>query len=137
MEAELAGLAVSGATALVNAMAGDGWNAVKARVAALLRRGRSAGGDDLEGRLDEERRELTAAREEHDEDAVADLEGEWRRRLRRLLLEDPQAASVLRELIAETGAEERAARVHNSITGGEFHGTVVQAGDISGGITFH
>ena len=136
MEAELAALAMSGATALVNALAGDGWSAIKARVVALLRRGSSAGGTDVESRLDTQQREAADALRDGDQATLTDLEAEWRVMLRRLLREDPQAAAALQELIAENTAGP-SAQVSNTITGGKFHGTVVQAGDVTGGITIH
>ena len=125
METELAALAASGATTVVGLMATDGWIAVRSRVVALLRRGGRAKEDaDLEDELDQECSEATAAREDGDATAIADLEAVWRTRLRRLLREDPAAATALRELIAESNPAPGA--VHNIISGGEFHQAVIQ-----------
>lgn len=137
MEAELASLVVSGATTLVGLMASDGREAVRTRVAALLRRGRTADATDVEAELERDRRELAAARREGDEAAVADLEAVWRGRLRLLLREVPDAARELGELVAWGDRARGTGAVRNHISGGEFHGTVVQTGDVEGGITFH
>lgn len=103
METESADLVRSGAATVVGLMATDGWAAASWRVAALLRRsGRSGdGADSVDHELEQERGEVVAARDHHDGTAIADLEVVWRTRLRRLLREDPTAATALRELIAE------------------------------------
>lgn len=134
MEAELAALAASGATTVVGLMATDGWNAVRSKVTALLRRGCRAQDDvdRVEDELERERVEVTAARDGGDPTAVADLEAVWRTRLRRLLHEDPAAAAALRDLIAEHSPAP--GTVRNTITGGEFHQAVIQTGRIDGGI---
>lgn len=134
MEAELASLAVSGATTLVGLMASDGWNAVKARVTRLLGRGQRA---DVEGELAEGQRQLAVAWAAGDDAAVAGLEEAWRGRLRQLLQECPEMADALRELIAESGGGNTHHSVSNRVNGGVIRGTVVQAGDINGNITFN
>jgi hypothetical protein len=136
MEAELASLAVSGATTLVGLMASDAWAATKSRVAALLSRGRAADPEAVEGELAESRSELIAARDSGDESVAADIEATLRTQLRRLLKEEPAAAAALRELIAEAApAQGTTTTVHNTARG-EFHGPVVQAGDIHGDLNF-
>jgi hypothetical protein len=102
VEAELAALATAGATAVVGLMATDGWDAAGSRVAALLSRdGRSQDAASGAARaLEQERREVAAARDDGDATAIEDLEAVWRTRLRRLLREDPAAATALRELLA-------------------------------------
>lgn len=140
MEAELAALAASGATTVIGLMATDGWNAVRARVVALMRRDVS-GLDDaaererVEGELELERREAAEARAGGDTAALSDLEAVWRTRLRRLLTEDPAAAATLRALVAEhTASASGPMHNHNTISGGEFHRTVIQAGRVDGGV---
>ncbi|MGC5565281.1 hypothetical protein ACPYPG_20930 [Streptomyces sp. FR-108] len=128
MDAELAALAAAGATALVQQMVTDGWGNVRDRVVALFSRGGEEEG--VRGELEESRADLVAARDAEDEDAAADVQASWRVRLRRTLRDDPEAAAELRSLLAEldpqpTGSATSA--VHNSITGGVQHGTVVQA----------
>jgi hypothetical protein len=131
MEAELASLAVSGANTLVGLMASDGWQAVRSRVAALFRHR-----DDVAGELEESRAELTAAAGT-DDDVAADVEAAWRLRLRRLLRDDPAAAAALRELIAEYASDADRTVVHNTISGGDIRGSVIQTGTVNGGITFN
>ncbi|MFJ8935414.1 hypothetical protein ACIRL0_06800 [Streptomyces sp. NPDC102365] len=128
MEAELVALAAAGATALVQQMVTDGWGNVRDRVVALFSRGRDE--EAVRGELEESRADLVAARDAEDEDAAADVQASWRVRLRRTLRDDPEAAAELRSLLAEldprpTGPA--SSTVHNSISGGVQHGTVVQA----------
>ncbi|WP_030755552.1 hypothetical protein [Streptomyces sp. NRRL F-5135] len=130
MEAELAALSASGATTVVSLMATDGWNIVRSRVAALLRRDGRTREDRVEDELEAECREVAAARAGADTAAVADLEAVWRARFRRLLSEDPAAVTVLRDLIEQSPPAPRLLR--NTIHGGEFHQKVVQTGDIGG-----
>ncbi|MFH8793208.1 hypothetical protein [Streptomyces sp. NPDC017941] len=132
MDAELAALAAAGATALVQSMVGDGWTAARERVVGFFSRRRAAGGEGaVAGELDEAREELVAARDGDDPDAAADVQAEWRNRLRRTLRADPEAAAELRALLAELapadGTEEPGGVVHNSISGGVQHGNVIQA----------
>jgi hypothetical protein len=147
VDAELAALASSGATTLVGAMVSDAWAQVRDRVAGYFA---GRGGADpeaepaaLAGELDAARDELAAARQQADAEAAADIEAEWRARLRRLLRSDPEAANGLRALLAELEPLAAAAappavhnEVHNSIAGGTQHGPVVQAHTISGPLTF-
>jgi len=134
MEAELAALAASGATTLVGLMATDGWNVVRSRAVALLGRGDQVQEDAnrIENELELERSEVTAAWDSGDTTVIADLEAIWRTRLRRLLREDPGAATMLRELIAESPPAP--GPVYNTISGGEFHQAVIQSGSIHGDV---
>lgn len=119
MEAELVGLASSGATALVGLMVSDAWSGARDRVSRFLNRntvaaaaaaGDDAGGDDAGGELEASRAELVAAREDGDDALAGDVEAHWRTRLRSLLSQDPAAAEELRALLAElTAADDRAA----------------------------
>lgn len=147
MDAELAALASSGATTLVGAMVSDAWAQVRDRVAGYFARrddgGPGAAADTVAGELDVARAELTSAARQDDAEAAADIEAEWRARLRRLLRSDPEAADRLRALLAEL--EPLAAppappavhnEVHNSITGGTQHGPVIQTHTITAPLTF-
>ncbi|QCX75904.1 hypothetical protein C9F11_11120 [Streptomyces sp. YIM 121038] len=129
MDAELAALAGAGATALVQAMVGDGWAAARARVVAFLGRRRGADEDQAGGALDETRDDLLAARAAGDAEAEADARAEWRNRMRRALRADPQAAAELRLLLDELGrgGDDRGGVVHNTISGGVQRGNVIQA----------
>ncbi|MGA5703318.1 hypothetical protein [Peterkaempfera bronchialis] len=137
METELAALAVSGATTLVGLMAGDAWTSAKARITALLGRGRPGRGDSVADELEESQRELIAARDSGDESSVADIEAMWRLRIRQLLREEPEAADEVRALIAEaSGATRPTTTVQNTISGGGFRSQVIQTGAINGDLYF-
>ncbi|MFC5722022.1 hypothetical protein ACFP1Z_17800 [Streptomyces gamaensis] len=134
MEAELAALAASGATTLVGVMVSDAWGQAKGRLAWFFARG---GDEEAAGEeLSEAREELVAARAAEDAPLVADIEAGWRMRLRRVLQADPAAAEELRRLLAELEPEggEPAGGVRNSVSG-VVHGSVVQSGQIHGGIS--
>ncbi|MFG2143451.1 NB-ARC domain-containing protein [Streptomyces sp. NPDC048696] len=135
MEAELTALAVSGATTMVTLMVSDAWAQARGRLARLFSRG---AGDDDTGRLVDElqasREELLAARAAGDDEGAADIEEQWRLRIRRMLRADPAAAQELRELLDDVGAP--AGGVRNELSG-VVHGPSVQAAQIHGGITFH
>ncbi|WP_405654263.1 hypothetical protein [Streptomyces sp. RK9] len=143
MDAELTALAAAGATALVQSMVGDGWTHARERVVGFFTRRRADNGDNaagaaVAGELDEAREELVAARDAEDADTAADVQAEWRNRMRRALRDDPEAAAELRVLLDELapdGAEEgRGGSVRNSISGGVQHGHVIQAhtvGDVT------
>ncbi|NGO14125.1 hypothetical protein G5C60_42675 [Streptomyces sp. HC44] len=128
MDAELTALAAAGATALVQQMVTDGWGNVRDRVVAFFSRGRDE--EVVEGELEESRAELAAARAAEDEEAAADVQASWRSRLRRTLRDDPEAAAELRALLDELtppSALPQQTTVHNTISGGVQHGTVIQA----------
>lgn len=142
MDAELTALAAAGATALVQSMVGDGWTHARERVVGFFTRRRAEGADDaavaVGGELDEAREELVAARDAEDADTAADVQAEWRNRMRRALRDDPEAAAELRllldELAPERGTEGRGGTVRNTISGGVQHGDVIQAhtvGDVT------
>ncbi|MFF8959806.1 hypothetical protein [Streptomyces sp. NPDC014894] len=137
MQAELATLATTGATALVGVMVSDAWAHTRDRVARFFPRGTFAGSVDEE--LEASREQLIAARDDGDPEAAADVEDEWRLRLRRALRENPAAAEELRLLLEEL-APHRASgpvvTVHNSVSGGVQHGPVIQ-GEHFSGLTFH
>ncbi|MFE5738485.1 hypothetical protein [Streptomyces celluloflavus] len=139
MEAELATLAMAGATTLVQQMATGGWERVRQRVASFLARRRGMADEEaLEGELEVSRTDVMTAREEGDEDGVRGVTAAWQLRLRRLLREDPAAAAELRALLEELAPEREQVsvrEVHNSISGGVQHGMVIQAGVVSGDLT--
>ena len=138
---ELTGLAMAGATALVTQMVTDGWAQMRDRVAAFLTRRRGGDEESVQGELERSRDDLVAARDAGDEETAADIQEEWRARLRRTLRNDPQAAAELRSLLDElTPSPESGSGgvVHNTISGGVQHGTVIMAhtvGDLTIGDT--
>lgn len=134
MDAELTALAAAGATALVQQMVTESWAQARDRVARFFARG-SGDEEALAGELEEARIEVVAARGAEDEATAADVQAEWRSRLRRRLAADPEAAAELRALLEELSPEPdaRAPRVtitNNTISGGTLYGTSIQAGTI-------
>ncbi|SEG56489.1 hypothetical protein SAMN05216223_106280 [Actinacidiphila yanglinensis] len=137
VEAELAGLASSGATALVGLMVSDAWGQVRGRLAAFFARGGDPGGIDRQ--LQDSHAALVGAREAGDEDTAADVADEWRARLRRVLRADPGAADELRSLLAELAPGTSGGGVsivNNSVSGGIHHG-IIQGRDFLGPATAH
>ncbi|MFD7128980.1 MULTISPECIES: hypothetical protein [Streptomyces] len=137
MEAELTALAASGATAFVGLMVTEAWTQARGRVARFLARGEDV--DVIDAELEESREELTAARAAADDEAVADVEEEWRIRLRRALRANPEAAGELRTLLDELsplGAAAPEVSVTNSISGGTQNGPVFQ-GQTFSALTFN
>ncbi|MFI6581294.1 hypothetical protein [Embleya sp. NPDC050493] len=131
-------LAASGATTMVGLMVSESWAQARTRIAALFGRGDPAQGIAVERELDSSRRELSVARESGDDPVIADIEAEWRTRLRRLLRADSVAAAELRTLLDELAPllpEEAAGAVHNTISGGTQQGPVIQGRDFTG-LTF-
>jgi hypothetical protein len=134
VEAELMALATAGATTLVQQMATDGWNRVRDRVVAFFAARGSVSAESVGSDLDTARSDLVTAQQEGDEETAADLQAEWRVRLRRVLRADPEAAAELRALLAEVQREAPAQQirdVHNTISGGTYHNMVIQAGNIN------
>ncbi|WP_433046402.1 hypothetical protein [Dactylosporangium sp. CS-033363] len=132
MDAELVALASSAATALVGAMAKDGWQAVRAGVARLLGRG--------------DARAEQAALETLDEDAAglrpggeAEVTGAWAVRLKDLLRADPEAAAALRDLLTPDGGGAVSASGSALAAGRDVHVQAayggVAAGTIQGPVT--
>ncbi|MET9449220.1 hypothetical protein [Streptomyces cinerochromogenes] len=137
MEAELTALAVSGATTLVQLMAGDAWATARSRVRALFGRGREEEGRTAAEELDEARGAVVAARADGDRAALAEIESLWQARLLVLLRDDPAARDELRALVeAARRAPERGGTVHNTISGGDIRGPVIQTGTINGDLHF-
>jgi hypothetical protein len=132
VEAELVALATAGATTLVQQMVTDTWTSARDRLASFLSRG-STDPEAIGADLDATRAELVDAQQSGDEATAADLQAEWRSRLRRTLQADPRAAAELRTLLEELTPPPPApprVDVHNTITGGTQHGPVIQTGTI-------
>lgn len=133
METELVALATAGATALVQQMATDGWTAARDRMVAFFAGRGSATPAAVEEELDTVRAELVAARRDEDEQLVADVQAEWRARLRRALAADPAAAAELRAVLDEltpAAPETRQASIvyNNTMSGSVTDGPVIQIG---------
>jgi hypothetical protein len=118
-------LAMTGASAIVAAMATSAWQAARDGVVRLFR-GR---GDDLpaiEARLDSDA--AVVERVEDNVGAREDLAGAWKRQLAKMLNEHPEAAGDLRALVEQVGKllpQERPGSVQTNIARGG--GTVIAA----------
>ncbi|PSK74518.1 hypothetical protein C6W96_00950 [Streptomyces sp. CS149] len=137
MEAELTALAASGATTFVGLMATEAWTQVRGRLVRFL--GRGENDEVIDAELEESRVELTAARADSDEETAADIEAEWRARLRRTLRANPEAADQLRDLLEELVPLQPAGHtvsVTNTISGGTQHGPVL-LGEKFSNLTFN
>ncbi len=125
MEAELAVLAASGATTIVQLMAQDAWTTAKGRVLALFGGRGTNGVDSVEAELDETRVAVIGA----DDARLAQFVSQWQARLLTLLQQDPSATGQLRALM--TASAEGTGSVHNVVSG-EVRGSVVQTRTING-----
>jgi hypothetical protein len=104
VDAELAELASTAASAVVQALVTDGWQRVKSAVGRLWRRAHPEQAATVEAELAEAHIELLIAGDNYDDPAGSVSEmlvGEWRERLRLLLATDPSLADELRALVAE------------------------------------
>ncbi|MGW4159051.1 hypothetical protein [Streptomyces sp. NPDC004788] len=145
MEAELVALATTGATALVQHMVSDGWERARTRIAAYFAARSGADEEAVGAELEAARDELIRAERSGDEETATEARTEahveWRARMRRSLLADPESARELQEILDElAGAEGPAERptmvVNNSISGGVNHGLFIQTGTV-GPVTAH
>ncbi len=94
-------LVLAAGTALVTAMATDGWQQARAGAVALWRRVHPDRVQLIEAELEEVRGEMLAARQAGDATAEEGLVADWQRRLRRLLADDPALAPELRRVLDE------------------------------------
>jgi hypothetical protein len=97
MDSELAVIASSGATTIVNLLATDAWHQVKDKVGALWRRFRPEQADAIESELDQARLEITST----DETVALAVTREWESRLLRLLAADSEAITELGRVVSE------------------------------------
>ncbi|MEU8542612.1 hypothetical protein AB0C52_21975 [Streptomyces sp. NPDC048717] len=139
MEAELVQLATAGATVLVQQMVGDGWERARTRIARFFAARSGADEQAVGAELDAARDELVRAEQGGDgeiaDEARAEARVEWRARMRRSLLADPESAADLRAILDElTGEPDTPPQptlvVHNTISGGSNHGLFIQTGTI-------
>lgn len=94
-------LTVAVGTALISAMATDGWQQARESVVRLWRRARPEDAPAIGVRLDEVRGEVVAARQSGDEQAERDLATGWQRELQALVAADPRIRAGLERLLSE------------------------------------
>jgi hypothetical protein len=127
-------LVLAAGTAVVTAMATDGWEQARAAVVALWRRVHPDQVPAVESELRDVRAEVLAAREAGDRSAEVGLAGDWQRRLRRLLAADPRAGDELRRVLDEelapllNPAERSVVHDIEMTATASGHGRVYQAG---------
>lgn len=103
MDPELAALASTAATTVVEALATTAWEQAAKAVGALWRRVHPDRAETVEAEMTEAHEQLVAAREVGDEQAEEDLLAAWRSRLRGLLASDPSVAQDLRWVVQRLG----------------------------------
>ncbi|MCL6675172.1 hypothetical protein [Streptomyces panaciradicis] len=133
MEAELAALAASGATQIMQLMASDAWDTIKRRVTALFRGQEEERSGTIASELEATRVAVVAA-QGGDEETLNEIANQWRTRLLLLLLNDPASAERLRDLLAHSAHD--SGGVHNTVSGGDINGPVVQTRVINGDLHF-
>jgi hypothetical protein len=94
-------LVLAAASAVVTAMATDGWQQAREAVVRLWRRSRPDHVPAIETDLDETHAEVVAARAAGDQAAEEGLVADWQRKLRRLLDADPGLGTELRRVLGE------------------------------------
>ncbi|WP_146778999.1 hypothetical protein [Actinomadura craniellae] len=92
-------LLMTSGTALVAAMATDGWQGARAGAVKLWRRVYPDRAEAVEAELEEVRGEVLAARRDGDEDAEQELVADWRRRLARLVAADPAVGAEIQQVL--------------------------------------
>jgi hypothetical protein len=106
VESELVALATTAANTLVEQWTTDGWKRVAEAVGALWRTVYPERGDTIEAEATDTRDAVVRAREAGDEETERELVGEWRSKLRRLLIAEPRVADDLRQMLAEWQPDE-------------------------------
>lgn len=94
-------LVLAAGTAVVGAMATDGWQTARGALVAWWRRVRPEQADEVDSALAEARPQILAARESDNAVAEEVLVSDWQVRLQRLLLAEPRLADELRRLLDE------------------------------------
>jgi hypothetical protein len=128
MEPALVTLASTAASTLVAAMTTDAWRHVRDRLARLLGRGDRSTEAAVLAVLDEDAHALAVQ-----PSMVEDVSVQWSVRLRDLLRVDPEAAAVLRELVAELPGPRYGVAAGRDVTIRADRGGVA-AGVIDGGV---
>ena len=122
-----------GTQSLVSAILTDGWVQLRSKLARRWSKDGHTSQDDAEKQLEAGHRQALAIAGEGDDRRVR-LEAFWAGYLAASLAERPGLLDAIRELGSSADAQASRAPVHNTNTG--TVGTLLQAGDIHGDISF-
>lgn len=92
-------IVMAAGTALVTAMATDGWQQARAGAVTLWRRVHPERVPAIEAELEEVRGEVLTARQAADQQAEDALAEEWRRKLARLVAADPAIGAEIQQVL--------------------------------------
>ncbi|MEV4038566.1 NB-ARC domain-containing protein [Streptomyces umbrinus] len=134
MEAELAALVASGATALVGLIVSESWDRAKSGLVRFF--GRRTSDEAADEELQSEHEELGRAWAAGDAAARERVQAGLRRRLEGIFQEDSEAAVELAQLLSAVAPDASRTFV-NLVGGGVNYGPAFQGSHIHGGITFH
>lgn len=105
MDPEIAQLAGTAATTLIQLLTADIWNQVKGRFTSLWRCAQPERAGAIAEELDATRDDLLAAQRDGEASVAQELGAEWQGRIRRLLAAHPEAVAELRSLLTELAPE--------------------------------
>jgi hypothetical protein len=128
VDPEITALAGTAATTLVSLLTTEGWQRAKEQFASLWRRAQPERAEVIARELEVTRDDLLAAQGDDDSGIRAELNAEWQGRIRRLLAAHPDAAALLRDLLAELAPEALAAPSVTQHATASGHARVYQAG---------
>uniref|UniRef100_A0AAU2VX28 NB-ARC domain-containing protein n=1 Tax=Streptomyces sp. NBC_00008 TaxID=2903610 RepID=A0AAU2VX28_9ACTN len=134
VEVELAALAASAATMVVEVLASEALERARSGLAGFFRRRGSGGaaGDELPLM----REELVRARAAGDVDAQAQVQARLRQRLEVIFQQDSGTAEELARMLSVLAPDESRAFV-NLVSGGVNHGLILQNSPVHGEVHFH
>jgi hypothetical protein len=124
----LVALASAGGTAVVSAMATDGWNTLRSGVVSLWRQFRPESASELERDLDTTRSTLLATPASEVEQVRQALQSAWQGRMLTLFLEDRAAAAEFEALLSRLGEASSPRTNIDFHAEVRDHGRVYQAG---------
>ncbi|MGW2590556.1 hypothetical protein ACWCXC_09825 [Streptomyces sp. NPDC001515] len=130
MDPQIVAVAGAAGTAIVSAMATDGWQRARDGVVALWQRFRPESADSIHEDFEENRRVLLGSLQAGDEHTHAALVAAWNGYLLGLLVAQPQALDALRQLNAVL-AQDHTSSAHPSLNmtaHASGNGQVFQAG---------
>ncbi|MEU4825113.1 hypothetical protein AB0H37_24845 [Actinomadura sp. NPDC023710] len=127
-------LLMAAGTALVTAVATDGWQQARSGAVALWRRAHPERVAAVEAELEEVRGEVLAARQAGEAGVEEGLAAEWQRKLARLVTADPEIAAEIQRVLDKVWKPllpaDELVRVQNITQNATAsgHGRVYQAG---------